>query len=286
MRLVNIHDVLYLWHRIRLFLKDFDRISPILIYQMGKVGSSAVYKSLKAGGIPNPIYHVHFLSHRNLDEVEQFYRNAGALKPLSSLKFWRSLRKKLDRGRKPVYLISLVREPIAREISDVFQNMAAHHPQLLSESGDVDIEKTVDFISTEFAGFDEATDYTCTWFNKEMLDSFGLDVYATPFDHQRGYSIIANDRANLLLLRMEDLSTIFETATEDFLGQSIPLRVANEASSKSNYQAYQRVLGQLSLPGPNAARIYNSRYAKHFYPSETRQKLTKHWQSDSQRNEN
>ncbi len=47
---------------------------PILIYQMGKVGSNTVHKTLLASGIQNPVFHVHFLTkekiYSNIKELE------------------------------------------------------------------------------------------------------------------------------------------------------------------------------------------------------------------------
>jgi len=60
------------WHfRVKLALQNFNKLPPILIYQMGKVGSSAVYESLKKYGIQNPLHHVHFLSYGHLNELER-----------------------------------------------------------------------------------------------------------------------------------------------------------------------------------------------------------------------
>lgn len=44
--------------------------SPILIYQMGKVGSKTVYESLKALNLATPVYHTHLLN--KLEEIEKF----------------------------------------------------------------------------------------------------------------------------------------------------------------------------------------------------------------------
>ena len=268
--------------RAKLALQNFDRTPPVVIYQMGKVGSSAVYESIKRAGIENPIYHVHFLSYTNLDEVEQYHQKVGAKSAISPVRFWRSLRHKLDRTKMPVYLISLVREPVAREISDVFQNMASHHAELLTDNGEVDVEKTVNYLNALFADFNEATDYACTWFDKEILDSFGIDVYASSFDHSRGFSIMENDRAKLLLLRMEDLSRVFAEAMREFMGLSVPLVRSNESASKGYSESYQAVLKKFAMPVNAGTKVYASRYARHFYPDEVRAELMEKWISTNQ----
>ena len=136
--------------RVKLAFRNFETTPPIIIYQMGKAGSTAVYRSLKKKNIVNPRYHVHFLSHRNMGEVEQYYRSVDARNEMNSLRFCRLLRHKVDRIKKPVYLISIVRDPVAREISDVFQNMKVHHKDLLTDSGECDVKKTIQFLMDKF----------------------------------------------------------------------------------------------------------------------------------------
>jgi hypothetical protein len=110
-----------------------------------------------------------------------------------------------------------------------------------------------------------------------MLDTFELDVYSKPFDHARGYTIYKNDKASLLLLRMEDLSQVFEMAMRDFMGISIPLQRANEAASKQYSPAYRQLLGKFSLSMAAGNEIYKSRYARHFYPDNIRNELMEKW---------
>jgi len=263
--------------RLNLFFQDFDRNPPVLVYQMGKVGSEAVCESIKRSAIPNQVYHVHFLSYDNLDDVEKYHKSVGAMDALTPVRFWRALRRKLDRTKSKVYLISLVREPVAREISDVFQNMTTHHRQLLSNDGTVDVEKAVGYIATLFTGFNEEADYAGTWFQKEVMVTYGIDVYGKPFDHVRGFSIFENDRAKLLLLRMEDLSAVFTDAMKEFMGISVPLLSKNEASSKGYYDAYKATLMKITQQNADVTRVYNSRYAKHFYPDDVRMKLMNKW---------
>ena len=270
------------WRKARLVFQDFDKTAPILIYQMGKVGSSSVYNSLKRAGIANPLYHVHFLSYSNLDDVERYHRSVGAIKPIAALKLWRTLRRKLDGTNGPIYVISLVREPVAREISDVFQNMKIHHAELLTDSDDVDVDKVIARIRNNFSNFDESTDYTCAWFDKEIRDTFGIDVLASDFDQSRGFSNITLDHIKLLLLRMEDLSEMFETAMLEFMGLSIPMIRANESSSKQHFEAYKSLLEKFALPESTGSKILNSRYARHFYPQAARNELREKWMQANQ----
>lgn len=48
--------------------------TPILVYQMGKVGSSTIVNTLKSSNINNPVYHIHFLSSEGIYSIENYYK--------------------------------------------------------------------------------------------------------------------------------------------------------------------------------------------------------------------
>jgi len=58
---------------------DINRLRgnlPIIVYTMGKVGSATTYTSLKSQ-LPNPIYHVHFLTQKEINRMEDKYKQAN-----------------------------------------------------------------------------------------------------------------------------------------------------------------------------------------------------------------
>jgi hypothetical protein len=48
--------------------------SEVIVYQMGKVGSSTVVKSLQKLDFDFEVYHVHALSDEGIEELENIYR--------------------------------------------------------------------------------------------------------------------------------------------------------------------------------------------------------------------
>ena len=48
--------------------------TPIVVYQMGKVGSSTIVASLHTLKLDSPIYHIHTLTQERIDSIEQTYR--------------------------------------------------------------------------------------------------------------------------------------------------------------------------------------------------------------------
>ena len=51
-------------------------MAPIIVYQMGKVGSSSIRDSLKSSGV-HPVFHVHRMNPRNIEAVRNAYRRRG-----------------------------------------------------------------------------------------------------------------------------------------------------------------------------------------------------------------
>lgn len=179
----------------------------------------------------------------------------------------------------PWKIITLVREPIAREISDVFQVIDRYHPGLLNQDGTINRQAAVAFLKKRFLAFDESCNYTSTWFDKEIKQVFGIDVYEHPFNHEEGFAVIQHKNCDLLILRLENLDSCFNRAIAAFLGLSYPVGLipANVGRSKQYADAYQFVLKNLRLPQAVCARIYSAKYARHFYTDAMLEDFTQRW---------
>src|SRR5215475_8732180 len=104
---------------------------PIVIYQPGKVGSQAVYVGLTSLALRQPVHHVHFLT--RFDELEAQMRGAlrDATASLGKLTHDREVRQALlKRPDQPWNVITLVRDPVARNISTFFQIIDGLFPDL------------------------------------------------------------------------------------------------------------------------------------------------------------
>ena len=105
-----------------LIKRRWCRISkPVLVYQMGKVASSSVYLSLEKT-TDFDVFHVHRLNPENIAKVREEHVQRGDSPPNEKKGLY--LYENLIRTRKThTKIISLVREPIARNISAFFQNL-------------------------------------------------------------------------------------------------------------------------------------------------------------------
>lgn len=237
---------------------------PLLIYQMGKVGSRTVRRTLKDAHLPGRILHLHSLSD-SLPELVNKHIEAG-LYPYH-LALGLAVRRKLSNlDYLECKVISLVRDPIARSLSAVFQVPRLVGAELLDEAGHFKVARTVEFLEQRLQS-PGAFEFTFGWFDREIKSVFGIDVFSGPFDKEQGWTIYRRNGIELLVLRMEDLSSIGPYALASFLGapEPIPLRQDNITQNKHSGDEYRAVREQFRLSVPFCESVYASRYARHFY---------------------
>lgn len=254
----------------------------LLVYQMGKVGSTSVVRSLKALDLGMPVYHVHDLTRDTLDRDEKLYKREFAISGLQPRHLWESqylLRQIESRGRRCRWkVVTLVRDPIARNISGFFQT-------LQSEFG-FDYEKAEsmrdDDVVEEVIGIflDRVTwhDYPLTWFDVELKSVFGIDVFASEFPVAKGYKTYEGENADALVLRLENLSDVASEAFREFLEiDGFTLIKGNISSEKGYYALYRKFLDDIVLPESYIDRMYGSKYAQHFYSEEEIRAFRARW---------
>lgn len=262
---------------------------PIIIYQMGKVGSSTIKHSLTNLGLPVPIYQVHFLSWKDILGVEDYVRE------MPSTTMWRQshvivsrhLRTFIDntKGWLRWRIISLVRDPIARNVSAMFENLDFGLASMLPDNEDESVEMVRNYILDYFHNYSDTSDYMSTCFSQGMKEVFNFDVYSIPFNKQSGYSIYRTPDADIMILKTEDLSQCCSAAFNDFMGiPGFTLANKNMASQKHYSDLYNAVLKSLAIPEYDLAKVYSSRCSKHFYTDEEIAEFKAKWGKRPDRN--
>jgi hypothetical protein len=253
-----------------------SREAPILVYQMGKVGSTTVFESLREAGLPNPILHVHAISDDVL-KYREAHLHAGAGNPYH-LDLGEAIGKELERGvAKRCKIISLVRDPIAVEVSGLFE-VPQFAPEEVQGPRGLDPAKAAAYLEASLAR-PGALDYVFGWFDREIKRIFGIDVFAVPFPKERGAETYSGATADLLLLRLEDLDRVGSSAIRDFLalGGPFTLAPANVRADKPEAAAYRALRAHLKLSREACERIYSSRFATHFYTAEETGRFVARW---------
>lgn len=258
------------FYNLQLHLLNFPFKAPIVVYQMGKVGSKTIVESLSALKLGRPIYHVHSMTPEGLETVEKRRLARHQLYPVKHYWTGHYLRKHLARNRTMAYwhIISLVRDPIARNISAFFHALDIWYPEYYYQhKGQSKSTLFAEMVEIFLERYPHQK--PITWFDSEMKQVFGIDVFCNQFPKSQGYQIYEGIKVKLLLIKLEDLNRCASTAFSEFLGiDQFALVKANIAREKEYGSLYKEFLEKVALPKAFLDGIYNSKYAQHFYSAE------------------
>ena len=271
-------------------LKSRNRKS-VIVYQMGKVGSSTVCNSLKKLKINTSVYHIHVLTENSIKELENVYKDnfhKTSFFPQHILES-QYLRKQLNKGRKEWKVVTLVREPVSRNISLFFQVLNSglgynYKEKLKYMTIDDIVNELQKLFFEENSGFEKYNGHEAPlhWFETEIEPTLNIDVFSREFPRSQGYELYQSDLADLLLIRLENLNECAGVAFKKFLDiNDFTLAPSNISKNKSYSQIYQRFLDTLVLPEHYIDKLYSSKYMNHFYSKEEIATFRARWRVQS-----
>lgn len=251
------------------------RQDHLFVHTMGKVGSSSIMETLKRLGFKQrmALHWTHFLSDEGLALLIELYEDGygGWARFPQNIKIHVQKSRALNRAVKQwsqkgkrSKVITLVREPIRTNISGFFQNHT-WWPAELTQQCQAKSPGYLEALATHFF-----TTYPhhvpLTWFDWEIRDLFGVDVFAQPFPHKQGYQIYHGERTDVLVIKLESLNDCVSKAFEEFLGiKNFTLIRENTASDKWYSDLYREFVNQVQMPTDYQEQMRNSRYARYFY---------------------
>lgn len=223
-----------------------------LVYTMGKVGSTSIYESFKRNKPYVEVHHTHFLSDHWLDEVlptmnKAFHYNIDHGKKLRAI---------LDHaGKRKIKVITLYREPVMRELSNLFQNWKHLYDDIEQES------------YAELSSRIEKADYqyALNWFDSEFKNYMDVDLYSLPFNPEKGFEIYTFGKVDILCIKLEQLDEVWDIALKQFTGYNFSLKTENISSRKKGSDQYSYLKKNIKLKKLKLDAIYQSKYIKHFY---------------------
>ena len=288
-----------------LLLRARDK-EPLIVFQMGKVGSTTIVKSLKFSGINMSIYQIHNMTRDWVDRFENAYRMrehihiSEKLHNLHHLWESRYLLKKMDRGLpkdKKWKVISLVREPVARNVSEFFHyfNIKSldsyrykinYFSRAQARNYTYEINLNNEIMDKLLELFMETVnhDIPLIWFDSQLKPVFGIDVFSSDFPTSIGYKIYEGELADVLILRLENLNQCSQDAFKKFLNiEGFTLKEENVANEKQYHAIYRKFLNSVILPESYLEKMYTSKYAQHFYTQEEIKGFRKKWLKNCER---
>jgi hypothetical protein len=289
--------------------------APILVYQFGKVASTTVASTIAELAPQCEVNHVHGLTTEFWERLFAYGNGNQDGKPFLDAchrlqNEAAQLRLRIEATRGVPFasrgwkwrIVTITREPVAQTLSGLF-HLAEYVIRSLGKKGGNHsraVERVRRALMGQIEGYGdgslaEPTDFlerACRasfnhideWFDYELNEVFGSDVYEQPFDFSRGYSVIRNDFADVLVLRFEGLFENLDEALEAFL--NVPVADArasrkerNRTDSKAYGDTYREFLRNLELPPAFLDARYDSKYVKHFYSAKELDGFKKRWGS-------
>jgi hypothetical protein len=263
------------YYRRRLRRQIAGTRGEVVVYQMGKVGSSSLTASFGRLSPPWFAHHIHQLTAAEAENLKAFVRRsfdhplvtpaqlASLFRQLVSVEY---LRKRIGSDW-PWKVVTLVRDPVARNLSGFFEildlEMSYGLESRLRERG---ADEVVRELGELFLRDYPNHDLPLTFFDIELKRSLGVDVYDTPFPKERGYHIYRHGNVEVLLLKLETLDDCVGEAVERFLGiEGFEVVRSNIGSEKGYAATYRGLLRSIRLPDSYLDEMYGSRYTRHFY---------------------
>ena len=116
------------------------------------------------------------------------------------------------------------------------------------------------------------------WYDQCIKQELGVDVYAYPFDKEKGYTIIKTDYVEIFLYRLEDLNNLEKELAEFIDCPEFHLIRGNRNTDKEYQFAYKEFMKVFKVPQELVDFYYKDNpYMNHFYSEEQKQEMVKRW---------
>jgi hypothetical protein len=267
-------------HRLQLTwkLQRVRKQNPILVYQMGKVGSRTVVEALRTLSLNAPVIHLHTLNPEALARAIRKERHSPSPHLPRHLVASQVLVEKMKAGVFPCRVITLTREPIGRAVSFAFEDWRKKAPDALSDEGELDTSQMTAAVA-EMLREENGHSDPGLWFESELKECLGIDVFSTPYRFDQGFTILPDNNTPALVIRLEDLDRSLRPALASFLSvhpNAIKVHQTNVGSDKWYAESLRQVKQSFALPDLVVQRVLGTRYMNHFYPTE-KNELHQRW---------
>lgn len=262
----------------------------IIIYTMGKVGSSSLYWMLKNSKLNlRLVYHVHFLTKKNIESMNLKYEKAGIQDtkkvPLANFILGNPNHRvctnilKTKIPTQQWLILSIIRDPMDTFLSHIFQNPKVSRPFLLNQKGEIDLEKVKKYLFEFQYQFDPDNEFISNWFDDEFKQFTNADVYNYKFDHEKGYIVVDSAKYKILVARIDVLNNQLNGVLSQLLDKKITLNVnrKNERKNTKNADIYSEIKRTTVFDKNFLQNFYSTKFAKHFFTESFRLNKIEYW---------
>jgi hypothetical protein len=245
----------------------------LIVLSIGKVGSSSLYASLKKIKPFALILHLHTLTEAGIQKQRNYYLNSHRKSVPFHLIQSQAFLECMPLIQHKIKLITLIREPISRELSSIFQDTFN-----FSRSKKLDNHLFRNIINDKVKLLMQRLPEE-TWFEEEIYNNFQINVFDRVFNSEKGFVSYVGDKVELLLFRLDDLERVFEDGISSFLSidSSMTLVHKNDSEGKFYVSTYKTLSQEVKLSKEEMIEILNSKFIRHFY-SDKKDLIIRQWQ--------
>jgi tetratricopeptide (TPR) repeat protein len=175
-------------------------------------------------------------------------------------------------------VVTAFREPLSRMISAAFEGLRGGLPHVIGRDDDQALDEVTEFVLNKVKRYDPRSEFGTAWFDNELKPVFHIDLYQHPFNRAKGYSIYAAPKADILVLKFEMYRQCANQAFKEFMGiEDFDAVGSNVAEQKPYASLYSRFLDSVEFDSRFLDKVYNSKFARHFYSDREIQAFRKKW---------
>lgn len=255
----------------------------VLIFTVGKVGSSSIYSTCLANENIDA-YHLHHISPQALQaQSAAFVNNPEMMHDHLKTALLLAERKALQNENLKV--INLVRDPVSRSLSHFFQDYFApssmNLKNLLQQIDEFGEEKMATEIIKMFLAKSRHLE-PFNWVKTELSYILQDEPYKHPFNKDDGYNIIENKNVSLLTLQCEIDDKQKLNAVSEFLDLSFDDIVTSNITGDRNVgNIYKKVKSLMKLPTEYLDMMYKNEYCEHYYSQKQLAAFREVWSNNS-----
>lgn len=258
-------------------------VPPVLVYTTPKVASTSVTAAVQAIE-GQTVFQIHVISAAGIRAFAEGMRQRGLTRAKPDMNGFEDLghavNKEIIKPRHRARIVSLVRDPVARNISFYFHNLDALWKTERAHEH-VDIERLL-------VGFHEKFGHErwINWFDNEFKPVLGIDVYDYPFPRDQGFLRIDSGPYEVLLMRHDLDDRLKEKCLAELIGvPEVSLTPKNVGTEKPYSSTYTEFLKRIELPEDYVELMLGSKYARHFYSAEELARLRAKWLNNGRTSE-
>ena len=271
------------YRRNKPFLHDLDehlasQAGTVIVHQMGRAGSMTTVNTIRGGELNEPVFHTHALNPVKVERRMRRFKNWPIYRTPLNVRVAKRISdyiKDNGLGDRPWHLVTVFRDPIGRNLSVFFLSIEDFIKDFFRrhQRGDLSKEEILDVFISRFKH-----DHPLRWFDEEIRDVFGIDVFDHPFPMGEGFQIIREENVNLLLIKLESLDQCYQLAFDRFFGRNInDLKNTHITDKDPSYSMYSDFIRTATFPDAFLDEMYDSRFARHFYSNAEISRFRDRW---------